>query len=99
MAAFRRAAALGGKLNLWSAARVEFAGGGRAGRRLAAGVCVATGSALALYFYNDMTSGRRRGRRSRSINDLLPSIPPVEAKERVGIELNACVIYAQESGV
>lgn len=104
MAAFRRAVALASKLNLWSAARVEFtggqaAGGGRAGRRLGAGVCVATGSALALYFYNDMTSGRRRGRRSRSINDLLPSIPAVEAKEKVGIELNACFICNNNSFV
>lgn len=93
MAAFRRVAALAGKLNLWSAARNEFvsgqtASGGRARRCLAAGMCVAAGGAVALYLYNDMTSGRGRKRGSRSINGLLPSIPTVEAKEKVGDVLN-----------
>ncbi|KAL7403720.1 hypothetical protein ABVT39_004104 [Epinephelus coioides] len=89
MAAFRRVAALAGKLNLWSAARSEFVGGqtasgGRARRCLAVGMCLATGGAVALYFYNDMTSGRGRKRMgSHSINGLLlPSIPTVEAKEK-----------------
>lgn len=89
MAAFRRVAALAGKLNLCSAARSELVGrqtftGGRARRCLTFGVCLATGGALALYFYNDMTS--RRGwkkMRVHSINRLLPSIPTVEAKEKV----------------
>ncbi|XP_049427813.1 calcium uptake protein 3, mitochondrial isoform X1 [Epinephelus fuscoguttatus] len=89
MAAFRRVASLAGKLNLWSAARSEFVGGqtasgGRARRCLAVGMCLATGGAVALYFYNDMTSGRGRKRMgSHSINGLLlPSIPTVEAKEK-----------------
>ncbi|XP_040892073.1 calcium uptake protein 3, mitochondrial isoform X3 [Toxotes jaculatrix] len=88
MAAFRRVATLAGKLNLWSAARNELVGGqtasgGRARRCLAVGMCLATGGAVALYFYNDMTSGGGRKRMERhSINDLLPSIPTVEAKEK-----------------
>ncbi|KAL3996192.1 prothymosin alpha [Sarotherodon galilaeus] len=87
MAAFRRVAALAGKLNLWSAARNELVGGQTAnGRRtwrcLAAGVCVATGGAV-LYFYNGLISGVGRKRmRRHSINGLLPSIPTVEAKEK-----------------
>ncbi|XP_047434877.1 calcium uptake protein 3, mitochondrial isoform X3 [Mugil cephalus] len=91
MAAFRRVAALAGKLNLWSAARNEVlgiptAGGGGTRRRLVAGMCVVTGGAVALYFYGDTWSDRGREvmrRRSRhSINGLLPSIPTVEAKEK-----------------
>ncbi|XP_056228408.1 calcium uptake protein 3, mitochondrial isoform X5 [Seriola aureovittata] len=87
MAAFRRVAALAGKVNLWSAARNELVvsqtSGGRARRCLAVGMCLATGGAVALYFYSDMTSGRGRKRMERhSINDLLPSIPTVEAKEK-----------------
>ncbi|XP_063332669.1 calcium uptake protein 3, mitochondrial isoform X4 [Pelmatolapia mariae] len=87
MAAFRRVAALAGKLNLWSATRNELVGGQTAnGRRtwrcLAAGVCVATGGAV-LYFYNGLISGGGRKRIKRhSINGLLPSIPTVEAKEK-----------------
>lgn len=90
MAAFRRVAALAGKINLWTAARSELVGGQTAsGRRaqkcLAVGICLATGGAVTLYFYNDITSGRGRKRMERrSINDLLPSIPTVEAKEKVG---------------
>ncbi|XP_042341758.1 calcium uptake protein 3, mitochondrial isoform X2 [Plectropomus leopardus] len=89
MAAFRRVVTLASKLNLWSAAKNELVGGqtasgGRAGRCLAVGMCVATGGAVALYLYNDMRSGRGRKRMgSHSINGLpLPSIPTVEAKER-----------------
>ncbi|XP_025763669.1 calcium uptake protein 3, mitochondrial isoform X10 [Oreochromis niloticus] len=87
MAAFRRVAALAGKLNLWSAARNELVGGQTANGRktwrcLAAGVCVATGGAV-LYFYNGLISGVGRKRmRRHSINGLLPSIPTVEAKEK-----------------
>nr|XP_012773052.2 calcium uptake protein 3, mitochondrial isoform X5 [Maylandia zebra] len=87
MAAFRRVAALAGKLNLWSATRNELVGGQTANRRrtwrcLAAGVCVATGGAV-LYFYNGLISGGGRKRiRRHSINGLLPSIPTVEAKEK-----------------
>lgn len=93
MAAFRRVAALAVKLNLWTAARYEFVGcqtanGGRARKCLAAGMCVATGGAVALYLYNDMTSSRSRKRGSRSINCLLPSIPTVEAKEKVCVVLS-----------
>lgn len=91
MAAFRRVAALAGKASLWSAARNELVGGGagaerggRTRRCLAVGMCLATGGAVSLYFYSDMTSGRGRKRMERpSINDLLPSIPIVEAKEKV----------------
>ncbi|KAM4594830.1 calcium uptake protein 3, mitochondrial isoform 2-T2 [Fundulus diaphanus] len=87
MAAFRRAAALAGKLNLWSAAKSELLGapnrnGRRTRRCLAAGLSAAAGGALVLYFYNDVWSGRKRMRR-RSINGLsLPSIPTVAAKEK-----------------
>uniref|UniRef100_UPI003AAFE25D calcium uptake protein 3, mitochondrial isoform X1 n=1 Tax=Centroberyx gerrardi TaxID=166262 RepID=UPI003AAFE25D len=48
-------------------------------------MCLATGSAVAFYFYNDMTSDRdrkRMGRHSISGRGLLPSIPAVEAKEK-----------------
>ncbi|XP_034747746.1 calcium uptake protein 3, mitochondrial-like isoform X2 [Etheostoma cragini] len=88
MAAFRRVAALAGKLNLLSAARNELVGGqtargGRTRRCLAVGMCLATGGAVALYFYNEMASGRGRKRMgSHSINGMLPSIPTVEAKEK-----------------
>ncbi|KAM8772631.1 calcium uptake protein 3, mitochondrial-like isoform 3-T3 [Acanthopagrus schlegelii] len=89
MAAFRRVAALAGKLNLWSTARNELVGGqtasgGRARRCMAVGMCLATGGAVALYFYSDMTSGRGRKRMGSpsSISGLLPSIPTVEAKEK-----------------
>ncbi|XP_030598728.1 calcium uptake protein 3, mitochondrial isoform X3 [Archocentrus centrarchus] len=87
MAAFRRVAALAGKLNLWSAVRNELVGGqmgnGRNTRRcLAAGMCVAMGGAV-LYFYNGIISGGGRKRmRRHSIHGLLPSIPTVEAKEK-----------------
>lgn len=92
MAVIRRVVSLAGKLNLLSAMRNDFVVGqtasGRGARRcLAAGMCVATGGAVALYLYNDMTSGRGR-RGSRSINNLLPSIPTIEAKEKVGVVLN-----------
>ncbi|XP_069385489.1 calcium uptake protein 3, mitochondrial isoform X7 [Paralichthys olivaceus] len=89
MAAFRRVAALAGKMNLWSAARTELVGGQRVGggrvRGCAAvGMCVAAGGAVALYFYSDMASGRGRKRRMErhSINDLLPTFPRVQAKEK-----------------
>ncbi|XP_074542948.1 calcium uptake protein 3, mitochondrial isoform X3 [Halichoeres trimaculatus] len=86
MAAFRRVAALTGRLNLWPAARNELmgglpAGGGRTRRCLAAGVCLAAGGAVALYFYSEMTRSRRR-MRTPSISGLFPSIPIVEAKEK-----------------
>ncbi|XP_035039969.1 calcium uptake protein 3, mitochondrial isoform X11 [Hippoglossus stenolepis] len=88
MAAFRRVAALAGKMNLWSAGRTELVGGqrpggGRARGCVAVGMCVAAGGAVALYLYSDMTSGRGRKRMERhSINDLLPTIPRVQAKEK-----------------
>ncbi|XP_070830964.1 calcium uptake protein 3, mitochondrial isoform X7 [Chaetodon trifascialis] len=88
MAAFRRVAALASRLNLRSVAKNELVGGqtasgGRTRRCQAVGMCLATGGAVALYFYNDMTSGRVRKRMgSRSINGLLPSVPTVEAKEK-----------------
>ncbi|XP_062284613.1 calcium uptake protein 3, mitochondrial-like isoform X2 [Scomber scombrus] len=88
MAAFRRVAALAGKLNVWPAASNEFFGsqtaaGGRTRRCLAVGMCLATGGAVAIYLYNDMTSSGGRKRMGRHcINGLLPSIPTVEAKEK-----------------
>ncbi|XP_029292835.1 calcium uptake protein 3, mitochondrial isoform X3 [Cottoperca gobio] len=88
MAAFRRVAALAGKLNIRSAARAELLGGqtasgGRVRKCLAVGMCLATGGAVAVYFYNDMASGRGRKRMGgHSINGLLPSIPTVKAKEK-----------------
>lgn len=90
MAAFRRMAALASRLTLRPVARNELLGGqvaaaGRLRRCLAAGVCLATGGAVALCWYADVTSDRDRKRGSRSINGLLPSIPAVEAKEKVGV--------------
>uniref|UniRef100_A0A3P8S684 Mitochondrial calcium uptake family member 3 n=1 Tax=Amphiprion percula TaxID=161767 RepID=A0A3P8S684_AMPPE len=88
MAAFRKVAAAAARLNLWSAARSELVGGqtangSRTRRCLAVGMCVATGGAVALYFYNDVWSERGRKRmRRHSINGLLPSIPTVVAKEK-----------------
>ncbi|XP_037619508.1 calcium uptake protein 3, mitochondrial isoform X14 [Sebastes umbrosus] len=89
MAVFRRVAALAGRLNLWSAARHELVGGqttsgGRTRRCLAVGMCLATGGAVAVYFYSDKTSGGggKRMRSQRSINGLLTAIPTVEAKEK-----------------
>ncbi|KAM3865220.1 calcium uptake protein 3, mitochondrial-like [Diretmus argenteus] len=93
MAAFRRVAALAGKLNLWSAPRTELVriqtassgggGGGRARGRLAVGTCLAAGGAVAFYLYSDATrdGGRKRMGR-RSISGLLASIPAVEAKDK-----------------
>ncbi|KAI9534026.1 Calcium uptake protein 3, mitochondrial [Dissostichus eleginoides] len=88
MAAFRRVAALAGKLNLRTAARTELLGGqtasgGRTRKCLAVGMCLATGGAVAVYFYNDTWSGRGRKRMgSHEYNGLLPSIPTVIAKEK-----------------
>uniref|UniRef100_A0A3B5M7S5 EF-hand domain-containing protein n=1 Tax=Xiphophorus couchianus TaxID=32473 RepID=A0A3B5M7S5_9TELE len=88
MAAFRRAAALAGKLNPWAATKSEILGapslnGRRTRRCLTAGLCAAAGGVLALYFYNKMWSDRKRMMR-RSISGLsLPYIPTVEAKEKV----------------
>ncbi|KAJ4944862.1 hypothetical protein JOQ06_013402 [Pogonophryne albipinna] len=88
MAAFRRVAALAGKLNLWTAARTELFGGqtasgGRTRKCQAVGMCLATGGAVAAYFYNDTWSGRGRKRMgSHENNSLLPSIPTVIAKEK-----------------
>lgn len=87
MAAFRRVAALAGKLNLWSAPRGELVGavhGRRSRTRLAVGMCAAAGGAVAFYFYSNITTGRKRVMmRRHSISDLLSSIPTVEAKEKV----------------
>ncbi|XP_033976663.1 calcium uptake protein 3, mitochondrial isoform X6 [Trematomus bernacchii] len=88
MAAFRRVAALAGKLNLRTAARTELLGGqtasgGRTRKCLAVGMCLATGGAVAVYFYNDTWSGRGRKRMgSHENNGLLPFIPTVIAKEK-----------------
>ncbi|XP_029919160.1 calcium uptake protein 3, mitochondrial isoform X5 [Myripristis murdjan] len=90
MAAFRRVAALAGKLSRWSASRNEVVGtqtavGGRGRRRLAVGMCLATGGAVAFYLYSDTTGDRaqkKMGRNSINGRRLLPSIPAVEAKEK-----------------
>lgn len=97
MAAFRRVAALAGRINLRSAARNELVGGqavggGRARRCAAVGVCVATGGAVALYLYGDTRSGKRM-RSPSSIRGLIPSIPTVEAKEKVGGSLTHTDTY------
>lgn len=91
MAALRRLTAVAVKLNLWSTAGSELVGGrtagggGRGRRKLAVGLCLATGGALALYLGDETASGRSRKRMERrSISGLLPSIPAVEAKEKVG---------------
>lgn len=91
MAVFRRVVALAGKINPWSAAKNELTGrqtrGGRARRCLAAGMCLASGGVVAVYFYNDLTSDRARKKRIgiHGINGLglLPSMLSVEAKEKV----------------
>ncbi|XP_026214722.1 calcium uptake protein 3, mitochondrial isoform X2 [Anabas testudineus] len=86
MAAFRRLAALAGKVNLWSATGSELVGGhsgGRGRRSVAVGLCLATGGAVAFYLHSHTASGRGRKRMERrSISGLLPSIPTVEAKEK-----------------
>ncbi|KAM8879627.1 calcium uptake protein 3, mitochondrial isoform 3-T6 [Spinachia spinachia] len=88
MAAFHRVAALAGKLNLLAAARYELVGGqtvrgGRTRMGLAVGTCLATGGAVALYFYRDTTrsTGSKRMERHR-VTGPLPAIPTVEAKEK-----------------
>lgn len=87
MAAFRRVAALAGKLNLWTVAKAELVGGQTAnGARtrscLAVGMCVAAGGAAALYFFNETTSvaGRKR-MKTHTVKGLF--IPTVEAREKV----------------
>lgn len=90
MAAFRRVAALALKINLRSPATGELLGGERARRCVAAGMCVAAGGVAALYLYNGMTSGRER--RRQGINAFLQPIPAVEAKEKVGNEIEMCCL-------
>ncbi|XP_077380004.1 calcium uptake protein 3, mitochondrial isoform X3 [Festucalex cinctus] len=87
MAAFRRAASLAVKLSLCSVSRNELSGrqtASKARKCLTFGLCLATGGAVALYLYEDMTNRRswRRTMGTRSIHGLLPSIPAVEAKEK-----------------
>ncbi|XP_061888529.1 calcium uptake protein 3, mitochondrial isoform X4 [Entelurus aequoreus] len=86
MAAFRRVASLAGQIHRCSVSRSEFAArlnSSRARRCLSFGLCLATGGAVALYLYEDVTkrrSGKRMG--TPSILSVLPSIPAVEAKEK-----------------
>ncbi|XP_019732379.1 calcium uptake protein 3, mitochondrial isoform X4 [Hippocampus comes] len=87
MAAFRRVASLAAKLTLRSVSRNELTGrhtASGARKCLTFGLCLATGGAVALYFYEDMINRRgwRRKMVTRSIHGLLPSIPAVEAKEK-----------------
>ena len=92
MAAFRRVAALASKLNLWSAVQgSEQLGGGsrrlKARRCVTVGLSLAAGGAVAFYCYGDSSSRTGVNKKHRSINGLellLPSIPAVEAKEKVG---------------
>ncbi|XP_061778772.1 calcium uptake protein 3, mitochondrial isoform X3 [Nerophis lumbriciformis] len=86
MAAFRRVASLAGQIHRCSVSRSEFAArlnSSRARRCLSFGLCLATGGAVALYLYEDVTK-RRGGKRmgTPSIHSVLPSIPAVEAKEK-----------------
>ncbi|KAM9770752.1 calcium uptake protein 3, mitochondrial isoform 5-T5 [Menidia menidia] len=87
MAAFRRVAALAGRLSLWSAAKSEpvvsrWVNAATRRRSLAVGACVAAGGAVAIYFYKDISGIDRKRMKRQSINGLLPSIPTVEAKEK-----------------
>ncbi|XP_041731839.1 calcium uptake protein 3, mitochondrial isoform X1 [Coregonus clupeaformis] len=89
MAAFRRLASIVNRLNVWSAPRNELLGaqtttGGRTRRCLAVGMCLATGGAVAFYFYNDMYSQRCRKRMGYSFSgrDLLPSLSAVAAQQK-----------------
>ncbi|CAB1327171.1 unnamed protein product [Coregonus sp. 'balchen'] len=89
MAAFRRLASIVNRLNVWSAPRNELLGaqtttGGRTRRCLAVGTCLATGGAVAFYFYNDMYSQRCRKRMGYSFSgrDLLPSLFAVAAQQK-----------------
>ncbi|XP_064782781.1 calcium uptake protein 3, mitochondrial isoform X4 [Oncorhynchus masou masou] len=89
MAAFRRLASIVNRLNVWSAPRNEFLGaqtttGGRTQRCLAVGMCLATGGAVAFYFYNDMYSQRCRKRMGYRFSgrDLLPVLSAVEAQQK-----------------
>ncbi|XP_077462074.1 calcium uptake protein 3, mitochondrial isoform X4 [Stigmatopora argus] len=80
MAAFRRVAWLAAKLNQ---SRNVLASS-RARKCLTFGLCLATGGAVALYFYADEANRkgwRRTPMGARSFHALLPSIPAVEAKE------------------
>ncbi|XP_061736442.1 calcium uptake protein 3, mitochondrial isoform X5 [Nerophis ophidion] len=86
MAAFRRLASLAGHIHRFSVSRSEFAArlnSSRSRRCLSFGLCLATGGAVALYLYEDVTK-RRGGKRmgTPSIHSLLPSIPAVEATEK-----------------
>ncbi|XP_051939506.1 calcium uptake protein 3, mitochondrial isoform X6 [Hippocampus zosterae] len=87
MAAYRRVALLAAKLSLRSVSRSELTGrqtASGARKCLTFGLCLATGGAVALYFYEDMINRRgwRRKMGTRSIHGLLQSIPAVEAKEK-----------------
>ncbi|XP_045578883.1 calcium uptake protein 3, mitochondrial isoform X3 [Salmo salar] len=89
MAAFRRLASIVNRLNVWSAPRNELLGaqtttGGRTQRCLAVGVCLATGGAVAFYFYNDTYSQRCRKRMGYNFSgrDLLPVLSAVEAQQK-----------------
>ncbi|XP_036789768.1 calcium uptake protein 3, mitochondrial-like isoform X3 [Oncorhynchus mykiss] len=89
MAAFRRLASIVNRLNVWSAPRNELLGaqtttGGRTQRCLAVGMCLATGGAVAFYFYNDMYSQRCRKRMGYRFSgrDLLPVLSAVEAQQK-----------------
>ncbi|XP_029605386.1 calcium uptake protein 3, mitochondrial isoform X6 [Salmo trutta] len=89
MAAFRRLASIVNRLNVWSAPRNELLGaqtttGGRTQRCLAVGMCLATGGAVAFYFYNDTYSQRCRKRMGYNFSgrDLLPVLSAVEAQQK-----------------
>uniref|UniRef100_A0A1A8R5A9 EF-hand domain family, member A2 n=3 Tax=Nothobranchius rachovii TaxID=451742 RepID=A0A1A8R5A9_9TELE len=85
MAAFRRVAALAGRLNPWSPTRAKLFGapvvnGRRTLRCFTFGVCVTAGGTAALYFFHENTDRERM--RRRHIRGLLLSMLTVEAKEK-----------------
>ncbi|XP_034147020.1 calcium uptake protein 3, mitochondrial isoform X3 [Esox lucius] len=89
MAAFRRLFSVVNRLNIWCAPKSELLGaqtatGGRTRRCLSFGMCLATGGAVAIYFYNEMHGQRCRTRMGYSFSgrDLLPSLPAVTAQQK-----------------
>ncbi|XP_054599547.1 calcium uptake protein 3, mitochondrial isoform X9 [Nothobranchius furzeri] len=85
MAAFRRVAALAGRLNPWSPTRAKLFGapvdnGRRTRRSFTFGVCVTAGGTAALYFFHENTDRERM--RRRDVRGLLLSMLTVEAKEK-----------------
>lgn len=90
MAALRRLAVVVGKLTGWSVPRRDVLGFQAKNDRtvlgrLAVGVGMAAGGALAYYYFHER-HGSKKKRLGHSISGraLLPSLPAVAAKEKVG---------------